>query len=50
MRLMFGTPHPKLGEKWWAGNVARMGERRGIHRVLLGKPEGKRENTWKTQS
>jgi len=26
----------------WEGNVARMGERRGIHRVLVGKPEGKR--------
>jgi hypothetical protein len=25
----------------WAGHVARMGERRGIYRVLLGKPEGK---------
>jgi len=22
--------------------VARMGERRGVHRVLVGKPEGKR--------
>ena len=26
----------------WAGHVARMGERRGTHRVLVGKPEGKR--------
>ena len=26
----------------WAGNVARMGERRGMYRVLVGKPEGKR--------
>ena len=25
-----------------AGYVARMGERRGVHRVLIGKPEGKR--------
>ena len=25
----------------WAGLVARMGERRGLHRVLVGKPEGK---------
>jgi hypothetical protein len=24
------------------GYVARMGERRGVHRVLVGKPEGKR--------
>jgi len=32
--------------KWrrmrWAGNVARMGERRGVYRVLVRKPEGKR--------
>jgi hypothetical protein len=26
----------------WAGHVARMGEGRGLHRVLVGKPEGKR--------
>jgi hypothetical protein len=26
----------------WAGHVARMGERRVVHRVLVGKPEGKR--------
>jgi hypothetical protein len=26
----------------WAGNVARMGEGRGIYRVLVGRPEGKR--------
>jgi len=26
----------------WAGHVARMGEDRGVHRVLVGKPEGKR--------
>ena len=26
----------------WAGNVERMGEVRGVHRVLVGKPEGKR--------
>ena len=28
----------------WAGHVARMGEGRGVHRVLIGKPEGK--NHW----
>jgi hypothetical protein len=27
----------------WAGHVARMGERRGAYRVLVGKPEG-----WRT--
>ena len=26
----------------WEGHVARMGERRGLYRVLVGKPEGKR--------
>jgi len=26
----------------WAGNVARMGGERGVYRVLLGKPEGRR--------
>ena len=26
----------------WAGHVARMGEERGMYRVLVGKPEGKR--------
>ena len=26
----------------WAGHVAHMGEDRGVHRVLVGKPEGKR--------
>ena len=29
----------------WAGHVARMGERRGVYRVLVGKPEGKRPLT-----
>jgi hypothetical protein len=26
----------------WAGHVARMGEGRGVHRVLMGRPAGKR--------
>ena len=26
----------------WAGRVARMGEERGVYRVLVEKPEGKR--------
>jgi len=26
----------------WTGHVAHMGERRGVYRVLVGKPEGKR--------
>jgi len=32
--------------KWrrmrWAGHVERVGNRRGVYRVLVGKPEGKR--------
>jgi hypothetical protein len=26
----------------WAGHVARMGEGRGVHRVLVGRPDGRR--------
>ena len=26
----------------WAGHVVRIGKGRGVHRVLVGKPEGKR--------
>jgi hypothetical protein len=26
----------------WAGHVARMGEGRGVYRVLVGRPDGKR--------
>jgi hypothetical protein len=32
----------KLRRIRWAGHLAYMGERRGIYRVLVGKPEGKR--------
>ena len=28
----------------WAGHMARMGEGRGVHRVLVGNPEGR--NHW----
>jgi hypothetical protein len=27
----------------WAGHAARMGEDRGVHSVLVGRPEGKRQ-------
>jgi hypothetical protein len=27
----------------WSGNVARMEEGRGVQKVLLGKPKGKRQ-------
>jgi hypothetical protein len=26
----------------WAGHVARIGEKRNVYRLLVGKPEGKR--------
>jgi len=26
----------------WAKHIARMGERRGVYRILVGKPEGKK--------
>ena len=29
-------------EVFFAGHVARIGKGRGVHRVLVGKPEGKR--------
>ena len=32
----------KSRRRRWAGHVARMGEERGVYRVLVGKPEGKR--------
>ena len=32
----------KLRGMRWAGHVARMGDRRGVFRVLVGKPGGKR--------
>ena len=32
----------KWGRMRWAGHVARMGEERGVYRVLVGKLEGKR--------
>jgi hypothetical protein len=27
---------------WWAGHVARMGKKRNVYRLLVGKPERKR--------
>ena len=32
----------KVRRMRWAGNAERMGERGGVYRVLVGKPEGKR--------
>ena len=30
----------------WAGHVARVGERRGVYRILVGKPEGKKSRNF----
>jgi hypothetical protein len=32
----------KLRRMRWAGHVARMGEKKNVYRLLVGKPEGKR--------
>ena len=48
MRSLICTPHSnivrviKSRRMTRAGHVARMGEMRGVFRVLVGKPEGKR--------
>ena len=43
---LYCSPNNLRVIKWrrmrWAGRVARMGERRGAYRVLVGKTEGKR--------
>jgi hypothetical protein len=42
---LYSLPNIVRVVKWrrmrWAGHVARMGENRGVYRVLVGKPEGK---------
>jgi len=42
----YSSPNIVRVIKWrrmrWAGHVARMGEERGMYRVLVGKPEGRR--------
>jgi hypothetical protein len=32
----------KLRRMWWAWNVARLGDKKNVYRILVGKPEGKR--------
>ena len=43
--ILYSTPSSvrviKSRRMRWAGHVARMGERRGVYRVLVGKPEGR---------
>jgi len=43
---LYSSPHVvrviKSMRIGWAGHVARMGKGRGVYRVLVGRPEGKR--------
>ena len=43
---LYGSPNTvrvfKERRMRWAGHVACMGERRGVYRVLVGKPEGQK--------
>ena len=56
MRDLYSSPNIvrviKSRRMRWEGHVARMGERRGVYRVLVGTTEGKRplgrpRRTWK---
>jgi hypothetical protein len=46
LRSLYSSPNIvrviKSRRMRWAGHVARMGERRGVYKVLVGRPEGKR--------
>jgi len=46
LRVLYSLPNivrvVKVRRMRWAGHVARMVEGRGVNRVLVGKPEGKR--------
>ena len=42
LRHTGGVEVDGLGGGRWGGHVARMGEERGVYRVLVGKPEGRR--------
>ena len=46
LKDLYCSPNIVRVIKWrrmrWAGHVARMGEERGVYRVLVGKPEGRR--------
>jgi len=43
---LYSSPNIVWVIKWrtmrWAGHVVRMGEERGVYRVLVGKPKGRR--------
>jgi hypothetical protein len=46
LRYLYSSPNivraVKSRRMRWVGHVARMGEGRGVYRVLVGRPEGKR--------
>ena len=46
INILYTSPNNVRVIKWrrmrWADHVARMGEERGVYRVFVGKPEGKR--------
>jgi hypothetical protein len=42
LNILVGNWVVKSRRLRWAGHVERMGEDRGVHRVLVGKPEGRR--------
>jgi len=46
LNVLYASPNifpvKKSRRMRWAGHVTRMGERRGVYRVLVGKHEGKR--------
>jgi hypothetical protein len=46
LKVLYSSPNIvqviKSRRMRWAGHVAYMGERTGLYRVLVGKPEGKR--------
>jgi len=46
INVLYTSPNNVRVIKWrrmrWADHVARMGEERGVYRVFVGKPEGKR--------
>jgi hypothetical protein len=46
LRYLYSSPSIitiiKLRRMRWAGHVARIGEKRNVYRLLVGKPEGKR--------
>jgi len=46
INVLYSSPNIVQVIKWrrmrWAGHVARVGEERGVYRVLVGKPEGNR--------